>query len=165
MQMMSKENELQHFGIPGMKWGQRRSSEKTERALNKMADAFANSSQRYKSRAHEVNTYARNLANPANKISPTGSQARSLAVKSAKTREAQYLYVAKQHSDMVKGIKKAQKLVQGMPMKQAASTLETSAGYSRGAKAANAILFSKQARLSMATFDYAMQQTKMGEKS
>lgn len=165
MRMITKENELQHFGIPGMKWGHRRSSERTVRILNRTADTFANSAQKSKSRAREANAYVWNRTDTTNKRSPTGGPIRSLSVKLAKNREKQYLDSAKKNSNMAKGITKAQKLVKGMTLKQAVSTLETSAGYSRGVKVTNALLLSRSARLSMAAVDYAMQQTKMGEKA
>lgn len=39
--MIKKKDELMHYGVPGMKWGVRRSVKKANKYLNKSAKYFA----------------------------------------------------------------------------------------------------------------------------
>lgn len=164
MKMISDETSLKHYGIPGMKWGQRRSVAQTARTLDKAAEGFTKSGNKSKFMAKETAAYVSNHTNTKNKTSPTGGPIRSLGVKLNQKASKAYAEDAKRNSNMSKGIKKAQSLVKGMPMKDAIATLEKAAGYSKGVKATNALFLSKDMRLTLAATDYAMQQTKMGER-
>lgn len=153
---------LSHFGVPGMKWGVRRSIAKTQSVLSRTSDSWKNSANKLKSRANVADAYAFNRKNDKGEV--RGSIYKKLNVSNAEARKLSYLEKAKKTDNVAKGIDSARKLVKNMDMNQAVNTLEKSVGYSRGRQVYNKLLLSKTARLEYAAIDYALKTTNGGRK-
>lgn len=129
------EKYISHYGVPGMRWGHRQSVARTQDILGKTETTYRNEANKFKTKREVATTYGD---------------------KGSLKRAERYKQGEKFDRQMAQGINKARKLVKGMDKKQAISTLENAAGYSKGQKILNKLFLSGTTRLTISAMDYAL---------
>lgn len=145
MKFISDTNELSHFGVPGMHWGRRRATNTIKR-MEKYWDTKTAISM-YKSH------------NMQKKADKTDNEARKSAYKGVAIKKSND---ARETRNLLSGVRKARKMVDGMRMSQAISKIQTEAGYSKGQKILSRLLYNNTDTLKFATMTYATAVTKGG---
>ena len=146
--MDNNQKALSHYGVIGMRWGK----SGVRKATSGMVKGWTKSADRAQAKSEKLREKARMKNDPIKK--------RRLEAK-AENKQKQ----SESIRNMVSGLKKAEKLVEGMNMRQAADTIQNKAGYSKGLQIYTKIMASNDNRLTYAMIDYAAQVTKGGQKS
>lgn len=158
MKMISNETSLQHFGIPGMKWGQR----KVEKSTAGLVNDYRRQAERQATRSDLAS--ARSHWNEASTFKPKYLKENSRqATAYNRDKRAEN---SRKLQNMSKGAMKAQKLVAGMDMHQAISTLDAKNQMGRGKQIIADIMYGPEStgRLQLSAAIYANNVTDMGNK-
>ena len=158
MKAISNEEGLKHYGIPGMKWGQR----KAEKATTGVVNAYRREAERQAARSDLAS--ARSHWNEARTFKPKYlKEMKREATAYNRDKRAEN---SRKLQNLSKGAMKAKKLVSGMDMSQAISTLDSKNGMSRNKQVLANILYgpTSMGRLQISASIYANKVTDMGNK-
>ena len=161
--MDNNQKALSHYGIPGMRWGRRKSVASVSRTLDSESDTWKSAARRAKAKADYNDAYAFNRTKADGTIN--GSVYKKINVSNAKARSERLNEKSTKQQNVAKGIDKAKKLVKNMDMKQSIATLQKAAGYSRGKKIYTKLTMDKKTQLKIAAVDYSFKTTNSGTKN